>query len=472
MKKSAIICGLFILCLRQVAYAGPLLELKSKSDLISYIKDGSFNGVVLVQENHSILMKEAFGVKDISTQEPLTTNDKFHIGSNTKQFVAASLLKLQELGLINIDDSVSKYLSQFLAYPQITIRNLLNHTSGIANYTDMPEFEKMISFEKILTLDEIIEFSLKYPLDFETGSQWKYSNTGFIVAGKIIELVTKQSWDQFITQNFLLPMQMNQSGYDPYFKNVSPVKAHYRDAGELKKYDEFNLSWALSAGAIYSTVDDMTKWLEIYRGQTNLISGESLKDMTTAFKANYGLGVMVKKIGSETLIWHTGRTPGFVSFSGIVKERDLKVVTLDNSDGALGGLGDLLVRFYMNGKATALKVKEVNVTIEKLNEYVGDFHSDGMDVSVFLKDGNLFLQPNDGQPPYYLKAVDEDSFNLEGFAGEEFIRDTTGKVVGLKHYQNGGVTNFNKIERNSLLKRLKIKNKFFASLKSNYKKLK
>ena len=127
----------------------------------------------------------------------------------------------------------------------------MNHTSGISNFTDHEEFWNMLDYNKTLTLDEIIEFTVKFPLEFEAKTKWNYSNSGYIIAGKIVEVVTGQTWDKYLEDNFLKPLNMNNTGYQEYFEKVSDVTGHILQDDKLVPFTEFNLSWALSAGALY-----------------------------------------------------------------------------------------------------------------------------------------------------------------------------------------------------------------------------
>lgn len=436
-------------------FAGPMTEIKTQDELLSYIENGKFNGVVLVAKDKDVLLRKAFGYKNLNKKIPLSLSDKFQIGSNTKQFVAASILKLQEEGKLSINDEITDYLPNLVQYEGIKIKDVLNHTSGIPNYTDIEKFWKNVSEDKVLSLDDIISFSVNYPLDFEPRTKWSYSNTGYIIAGKLVEKLSGKSWDQFINEIFLIPLQMNDTGYEVYFDKVSDVRGHLLDSnGSLKTTTELNLSWALSAGALYSTVDDLLKWTSIYNN-SNLLSEASTKEMQTPFLGNYGLGLWVGPYKNDIMLKHGGRTPGFVSNIIELKNSKVKVITLDNIDGSSFDISSLLISFYYEGSAQALKLQSYPVTTRELKAFEGVYSANEMEIRIFLKNGSLYLQPNDGQPAYLLKCNDKDSFSL-GFAGEEFLRDDSGAVKALKHYQGGGTTIFTK-KKSSLFNRLKNK---------------
>lgn len=432
LKKSSLLLSLFF---SFHSFAGPMVNINSSEELNAFIAKSPFNGVVLVAKDNSVVMKKAFGVKDFVSNISLSVDDKFQIGSNTKQFVAASILKLQEEGKISLDDEVIKYLPQYSILKNIKIRDILNHTSGITNYTDQKTFWDMVDYDKTLSLDNIIEFATSFPFEFEPRTNWKYSNSNYIVAGKIVEVISGESWDQYIKNHFLNPLQMSNTGYNEYFDKISDVTGHVTEDGVLTP-EKFNLSWALSAGALYSNVDDLLKWMAIYDSST-LLSEESKKEMQTPFLSNYGLGLMITTENGDEMLFHNGRTPGFNSSIAYLKKSKLKVITLDNVDGRYP-VANIVRDFYTKGNTTAIKFDSYTVTPEELQKFVGVYGgSTGLQVKIFLQEGKLFLQPNDGQPAYLMRANDKDSFDLQGFAGEEFLRDESGSVVSLKHYQNG-----------------------------------
>lgn len=426
----------FVLFFISQVWASPLVLIRNQADLEDYMDNSKFNGVILVAKDKTILLKKAYGLKNLSSQVPLSTEDKFQIGSVSKQFVAAALLKLQEQGKLSLDDDLTKFFPEQLQLKNIKLRNILNHTSGVKNYTDQKEFWDGLQEGQVLSLEEISQYIFSLPFDFDVGKKWNYSNSGYILAGAILEKITGQSWSQFIEQNFLSPLQMNQTGYSVNFKEVSDVVGHIRNSdGELVLNDWFNLSWAFSAGGLYSTIEDLSKWSQIY-DQSSLLSSDSKTQMQTPFLALYGLGVFIKGYNGQTLITHSGRTPGFVTQLHYLKESKLNVVTLNNVDGTGPDLSNVLLEFYNSGSATVLKDKLFPISQEALEQYVGNFKQGDFYVKIYTEKGKLFLYPA-GQKPFIMKPVDTDSFNLEDISGEEFLRNDQGQIYGFKHFQNG-----------------------------------
>lgn len=429
-----------VLFFSSLCLAGPIQTISSAPELETYLNEANFNGVLFVSKENEVLFKKAFGVKDFVGNIPLTTEDKFQIGSVTKQFVAASILKLQEENKLSLDDDVTKFLPEYQVYNGIKIRDILNHTAGIANYTEKPDFWQSLDPNRSPTLTDLINAFTVYPSDFAPRSQYRYSNSGYIVAGRIVEVVSGETWDNFIKTRFLAPLQMTQTGYVENFREVSDVVGH-RAPGFTPV--NLNLAWAAAAGGIYSTVDDLAKWTSIY-DTSNLLSEDSKTQMQTPFLENYGLGIVVSTSNGETKITHGGRTPGFTTKLTYLKNAKLKVVKFDNTDGGILEPESLAVRLFTIGKADAVKLKPYAVDGIDLSQYTGFFKGDDLSVNVFLKEGELYLQPDDGQPAYKLVPNDKDSFRLMAFAGEEFLRNENGQVVAIRHYQGGRTSEFKK----------------------------
>lgn len=344
MKFPLFVLSIFFVFI-QTSIAQGRPPLKNIQDLKSFIVEKKFNGVILVMKKNKVLFKEAFGHRDLSSKIPLTVNDRFQIGSLTKQFVAAAILKLQEENRLSIDDPITKYLPEYTRWRNITIRNILNHTSGVINYTDHPEFMASRRPNLVMTLDSMMDYAHKYPVDFRPGSQFKYSNSGYIIAGKIIEVVSGMNWDQYIERKFLQPLGLKNTGHTIFFEKVSDVIGHDYNGKSFNPVRDLNLSWALSAGSFYSTLDDLAVWTEIY-DSSSILNYWSKRDMLKPSLGKYGLGVFITNYGRDTLINHSGVTRGFHSKLYYLKKSKLKVITLDNSDGIASEVASVVLSFF------------------------------------------------------------------------------------------------------------------------------
>lgn len=421
------------------AFAGPVTEINSAEKLEAYLRT-QFNGVLFIEKNGKVLWKKAYGVRDFKSNAPITMVDKFQIGSVSKQFTAAAILKLQQAGKLSLADQIEG----FGLPKEMTIKDVLNHSAGLENYTERKEFWELVKSGKSLSLSDIVEFVSQFPARFLPRAKYEYSNSGYIVAGKLIEQSSGKSWDRFVEDELLQPLDLQDTGYSESFEQVSEVKGYAKNKeGVLREVGPFNLSWAQTAGGLYSTAEDLARWADIYE-DSKVLSEDSKKQMQTPYKGNYGLGVFIDRYNGETRIHHGGRTPGFVTELFYLKTSRLKVVKWDNVDGSGADAATIGLAFFSKGHAHVLKMADYKADPSMFSDYVGTFKGATMTFTISLKDGALNLKTDDDQPAYNLVPNDKDSFRLMGFAGEEFIRDADGKVVQLKHYQNDQVSIFEK----------------------------
>ena len=315
-------------------------------NLISeYSTLGMFNGSVLVADKGKVIFEKGYGYADMEWNIPNTVDTKFELGSITKQFTAALILQLVEQGKLRLDNKISDILTWYPAKngTRITIHQLLTHTSGIPNYTDFPGFVDKRAFEKMTPRELINTFSEK-PLDFEPGSQFYYSNSGYIVLGAIIEQITGKSYKDVLEEKILKPLGMDNSGYIN-LERITPKRAH----GYSKQFNHYtnaaylDMSLPFAAGALYSTVEDLYKWDQALYGN-NILSNESKEKMFTGyikdFRGKYGYGWDVGKEAvddqgdSTDYISHGGGIFGFSSLIVRLPEHRQLVVLLNNTDSA------------------------------------------------------------------------------------------------------------------------------------------
>lgn len=280
----------------------------------------SFRGAVLVGVNGKIVFKKAYGMANEEWNVPNTTTTKFRIASLTKQFTAACILLLRERGQLKVRDPISRYLPGLpQAWQSITIHQLLTHTSGIPNYTDSPELPKLNRTGA--TPQEMIALVADKPLDFTPGSQWHYTNTGYILLGMIIEKVAGQPYAEFLKSNIFQRLGMTNSGYDRASDIIRERASGYRTReGSIANADFIDMTIPYAAGGIYSTVEDMYLWNEALAQDGRLLSQDSLNQMFTEYPEatyqgqHYGYGVVIsrQKFG-KLLYYHGGGVEGFSS---------------------------------------------------------------------------------------------------------------------------------------------------------------
>ena len=305
---------------------------------------GIFNGVALVADEGAVILHKSYGIADFKSQTPLERSDRFYIGSLTKQFTSALILLLQEQELINISDAISKHLSEFdhPEYNRITIHQLLTHTSGLANYTSFPDFDRSKDYSE----SEFLAF-IKRPLLFEPGSSWSYSNTAYYILGLIAQKTCNKTYSELLAEMIFDPLKMHNTAYEkawlygPDSSNASDAADSKVAKGFLNTIDglspmpTYSLSSLFSSGGIYSTAENLFKWNQaLYTNQ--LLSDASKSILFTPVKNDYACGWYVKKgFDDEGEIYerhfHGGMIKGYHAF--ILRRIPSKqvVILLDNS---------------------------------------------------------------------------------------------------------------------------------------------
>ncbi|GAV15086.1 serine hydrolase [Paenibacillus sp. NAIST15-1] len=273
----------------------------------------------------------AVGIADLRTNKPMKTDFRFRIGSVTKTFTATVLLQFAGENRLNLDDSIEKWLPGVIqgnGYDgnQITIRQILNHTSGIAEYSRSKEFDLMDT-KKSYAAEELVSMGISLPPDFAPGKGWSYSNTGYVLLGILIEKVTGNSYAEEIENRIIEPLELSDT-FLPGNSTVIPGTKHPRGyiqldgASEPKDVTYYNPSMGQSAGEMISTADDLNKFFSYLLGG-KLLKDQQLKQMLTTVPTGiegidgFGLGIYETKLPNGVLIWgHTGGIPGFDTFAG------------------------------------------------------------------------------------------------------------------------------------------------------------
>ncbi|WP_448721466.1 serine hydrolase domain-containing protein [Acanthopleuribacter pedis] len=265
----------------------------------------------------------AAGIVNRSPAEPAKADMRGEIGSITKSFTAAILLQLQEEGLVDLDLPISTYVPELLGGDSVTTRMLLNHTSGLKNYTAEPEFAEQINaqFEGAPPWQprDIIDFAFAKGFDFEPGTAWNYSNSGYLVAGLIAEQVSGQPLLTLYRERLWQPLGMHDTFYGG-LETIDPRSHAYSFStvtGTFTDVTHVSLVWAGAAGAIISTSQDMVTWAHGLFGGA-VLSEAALQEMLTVTPLSsaalpYGLGVVVGDDGGEPIYNHNGGTLGGAS---------------------------------------------------------------------------------------------------------------------------------------------------------------
>ena len=289
--------------------------------------------VAVVSEGEVLYMK-TLGVADIENQIPITDSTVFEIGSVSKQFTAVLILQLMEQRQLTLDDKIQKYLPEIPGeWYDITIRQLLGHTSGIPDYESIASYG---IYKERLPAHEIINIAHSAPLDFEPGEKYRYSNTGYFLLARIIERVAGQSFSEMLSNRIFKPIGatvMRDSDPNTIIKNR--CSGYARTMSRIENRPANEPSTALGVGGLVSDVHDLVKWdLALYGNE--VLSEESKKLMWTpgvlnnGERTNYGLGWRLDPYKGNREQYHYGMTAGFVANSTRFPDRKLTFIVLAN----------------------------------------------------------------------------------------------------------------------------------------------
>jgi len=312
---------------------------KADALLAGLIQTNDPGFAVLVAQNGKILFEKGCGLADREHDVPVTPQTIFRIGSMTKQFTASAILKLQEEGKLSVKDKLSKYIPDFPRGNEVTLRQLLTHTSGIHDYSPKPDHWSNVA--KPTTTEALIGEIKKSPYDFDPGTKWRYDNSGYTLLGYIVEKVSGQSYGNFLRANFFQPLGMTNTGVYRANLGLSHEAMGY-SLGTNGFGQPFYIhpSWNGGDGALYSTVDDLYRWNEgIFNGR--VLDAASLKAAFTPVAMEvsqfnsgngYGFGWFVRRYRGLRDISHSGGVPGFSSLLLRLPDEKFTVVILANAN--------------------------------------------------------------------------------------------------------------------------------------------
>ena len=290
-----------------------------------------FMGSILIVRHGQVPAERSFGSANLEWHIPNAPSTRFHIGSITKQFTAANILLLADQGKLRLDDPVSKYIDNSPdAWKNITLLHLLTHTSGIVSITDLPPDQAALT--RGGTPAEIVERFRNQALLFPPGTQARYSNSGYILLGMVVEKVSGEPYATFLQRHIFDPLGMRDTGVDNGTDVVENLASGYRlQAGTLVHAEFVDMRIPFAAGDMYSTAGDLARWEEgLYGGK--LMRPDSLKRMITPGIGDFGLGVVAQQVQGERVISHTGGIQGFVADLRYYPDQGIAVVVLSNTE--------------------------------------------------------------------------------------------------------------------------------------------
>jgi CubicO group peptidase (beta-lactamase class C family) len=324
-----------------VAAAGPAMD----AYLSKLVDTQGFRGAVLVARGTDVLLSKGYDLADQAAGTPNTPHTLFRIGSVTKQFTALAVLKLQELGKLNVTDRLCQHVAPCpAAWKTVTVEHLLVHTSGIPNYTSFPEYSSFST--TTLPPEQLVGLFRDRPTNFPPGSQWQYSNSGYSLLGYLIERLTGGSYAEFLQQQILEPLGLTETGYDVNHPTAETHAIGYSGGNTPARFLDMSVPYA--AGAIYSSVSDLYKWNRFLLTRTPaIVQAATLADMFTPRvpidrgapdKQQYGYGWEFAGPSTDMTFSHGGGIDGFTSYNLIRPRDQLSITVLSNLESAASDL--------------------------------------------------------------------------------------------------------------------------------------
>ena len=358
---------------------------------------------VLVLKGKEVLFEKAYGQAVIEHQVPMRTDTPFNLGSITKQFTAVAILMLQEAGKLSLNDDIKQYVPEYeqTQFHRITIKQLLSHTAGIPDYdgkngyshhgTDIDTFERLLNAFSAL------------PLEFEPGTEVNYSNSGYILLGRIIERVSQMSYPEFISQHIFKKLGMKSAQFYDYYRIVPGLAKGYEvdEKSPLKIiHGKAVKPSLLGDGGIVASLKDLTKWYQAL-SENILISAKSLSIAQTSVLLNdgretkTGLGWKIAKLGSLKTVEHGGNNHGFENYVIQLPEKNITVMVFTNLNRSYPGelaesIAAIVVDMPVNDR------QQISLSEEQLNRFVGNYQYTDGDYRTIAREGKTLFSVRDG----------------------------------------------------------------------------
>jgi CubicO group peptidase (beta-lactamase class C family) len=406
-----------------------------------------FNGSVLVVQKGKTVFQKSYGMADREWSIPNTNQTKYRIGSVTKQFAAATILRLNEEGKLQLDDKLSKYFPDYPKGDSVTIHMLLNHTSGIKNYTDLPEFWPKAILP--LSHDSMIALFKNKPYDFSPGTNWNYSNSGYYLLGVIVEKVSGKKFTDYLQQEVINKAGLQNTSMD----RLDSVLA-YRSKGYAKNrtggYNQamfISMEGPYSAGAMFSTLEDLVAWTKALH-ENKILSAAFTQKMMTPYLGNYGYGLLIDSLKTHKRVWHNGGIPGFSAHLAYYPADDLYVAAISNNEMNADRVGSAMASISFGLPVSKPYIpKEVKIDPAILDRYTGNYMATNP-IEILKKNNRLYRRVKTG-PEIELKPESGTRFFYADGSDRfiEFDTDKSGQPVKAWFLSGGDKIEMKKMDK-------------------------
>jgi CubicO group peptidase (beta-lactamase class C family) len=359
--------------------------------------------IAVVRANDTLVLK-GFGYADLEYDVPTPARAIYEIGSVTKQFTASAILLLAEQGKLSLDDELTKYLPNYPTHGQrLTIRRLMDHTSGIRGYTEMPGFGAIMT--RRLARDSLVAMFASAPFDFPPGDALVYNNSAYFLLGLVIEKVSGGTYADFVKKNLFDKVGMPDSRYCDE-RAVIKRRAHGYDAGPLGLLVKgfIDHTWPFAAGSLCSTTGDLVAWTQALHGG-RVLSAQSYEELITPGTLNdgtrlrYAKGLVVDSMGGHRVIQHGGGINGFLSDVAYFPDDQLTIVVLINTAGPVqpGPITNAIAGIVL-GRREPKPAALDHPAADFVGDYKGVGRGDSLTVKVTTDTTGVRVQIGRGQP--------------------------------------------------------------------------
>ncbi len=375
---------------------------------------------VAVAKDGKTVFTRGYGLADVEMGVAASPETAYQIASVTKQFTAAAIMRLVEAGKVSLDDPITRFLPDYpVQGHHVTVRHLLNHTSGIKSYTELgKEAQRQLRLEP--SSEEMVALFGKQPFVFKPGEKFRYNNSGYYLLARVIEEVTGAPYEEYMERELLQPLELHNTLYGSAQRIIPNRAKGYKyesnAAGTLYNAPGFSIK-GNGAGGLSSTVGDLIRWTHLlHSGQ--VVSRESLRQMTTPTELSaggtrtYGFGLDLARLGDHEKVVHTGDTDGFNSYLTHYPKEGLTIAVLTNSDDALHQkVEEALARTALGMELTT--VLDLPLTAADIARYEGTYvletGAKPMELRVFGEDGKLKVQLG-GRKAFRFRSQGDSSF--------------------------------------------------------------
>ena len=388
--------------------------------------------VALSYDGQNIYAK-AIGYADVETDKKATPETKYRVGSITKMFTSSLIFMAVENGKLTLNKTIDSYFPKIKNASKITIGNLLNHRSGIHNFTSREDYQKWDTEAK--TKEELLKIIEEGDSVFEPNSKAEYSNSNYVLLTFILEETFENPYSELIDEKIITPLGLKDTYVGSQIKVTEHEANSYAYAKNWEKKTETDMSIPLGAGAIVSNPKNLNLFVEALFAE-KLISKESLDEMKT-ISDGYGMGIFQVPFYDKKGYGHNGGIDGFTSVLGYFPEDKLSVALTSNGNRYANNdiIIALLSAFY--GKPFEVpEFKSITLTAEDLDKYLGVYASTQIPLKITItKNENTLFGQATGQPSFPLDAVETDVFEFAQ-AGVRLEFKPDNKAMVLK--QGGG----------------------------------